>query len=225
MFHTDTLQPATQPTRLLQIGQPIAGKIRLLADLKQIKTGFQYATLSHCWGSSNPLQLTSASFHSLQQGITISELGQTFQDAIFIAQSLEIEFVWIDSLCILQDSEEDWLREAPLMSNVYKNARLNIATSVAADTNAGCFLDRDPFLIQPCTIQTTWKDHENDTYDLYYGNFWDESFLKIPLMKRAWVVQELILAQRVLYITNAQFFWECCSLTACESYQTVYHLT
>jgi hypothetical protein len=81
------------------------------------------------------------------------------------------------------------------MSDIYKNAILTIAASVAADSNVGCFLDRDTSLIQPCTIQTAWTDHENDIYHLYYGDFWNMSFWKMPLMKRAWVVQELLLAR------------------------------
>ena len=106
------------PTRLLQIGQPGEDKIRLLLHpgREEIKT--QYATVSHCWGRSHLLRLTSESLPRLEEGIAISELGQTFQDAIFVSRSLGIPLLWIDSLCIFQDSRDDWEREAPLMSNV-----------------------------------------------------------------------------------------------------------
>ena len=88
------------PTRLLQIGQPSTEKIRLLPDPKRAGIEIQYAILSHCWGTSHVFQLTSTSLRCLQEGITISKLGQTFQDAIFTAQLLGIQFIWIDSLCI-----------------------------------------------------------------------------------------------------------------------------
>ncbi|KAF2792569.1 HET-domain-containing protein, partial [Melanomma pulvis-pyrius CBS 109.77] len=130
------------PTRLLEIGQPDAEKVRLRFGSAQDSTDIQYATLSHCWGSSKVLRLTSTSFQRLKEGIEISELAQTFQDAIFTARSLGIRLLWLDSLCIFQDSYEDWQKEAALMSHVYRNAVLNIAASVAADSNASCFPKR-----------------------------------------------------------------------------------
>jgi hypothetical protein len=206
------------PTRLLQIGQPSVEKIRLLLHPKREVINIQYATLSHCWGTSHVLRLTSATLQSLQEGIAISELGQTFQDAIFMARSLGIQFIWIDSLCIFQDSREDWQREAPLMSSVYRYAILNIAASVAADNKAGCFPDRNTSLIKPCTIQTAWVDYQNDSYRLYHDTFWCDAFKDMPLMKRAWVVQELLLAPRILHLSGRQLLWECYDLDACESY-------
>jgi hypothetical protein len=206
------------PTRLLQIGQPSSEKIRLLLRPQPEGTKLQYATLSHCWGASSVLRLTTISFQRLEKGIAISELGQTFQDAIFTARSLGIQLLWIDSLCIFQDSREDWQREAPLMSHVYRDAILNIAASFAADSDVSCFPDRNLSLIQPCTTQTAWIDCQNDTYHLYHNNFWQQTFEDMPLMKRAWVVQELLLAPRVLHLSGRQLFWECYDLAACETY-------
>ncbi|KAF8850026.1 HET-domain-containing protein [Acephala macrosclerotiorum] len=206
------------PTRLLQIGEPSADKIRLLLYPDRAGIEIQYTTLSHCWGTSHVLKLTSTSLQRLQGGIAISDLGQTFQDAIFTARSLGIQFIWIDSLCIFQDSREDWQREAPLMSNYYRSAMLNIAASVAADNKAGCFPDRNQSLIKPCTIETAWVDCQNENYYLYRYDFWRHAFKDMPLMKRAWVVQELILAPRILHLSGTQLFWECYDLDACETY-------
>ena len=162
--------------------------------------------------------MTSKSLHQLQEGIAISELGQTFQDAIFTARSLGIQFIWIDSLCILQDSARDWQQEAHLMTSVYRFATLNIAASVAADSEAGCFPDRSTSMIKPCTVQSAWVDRHNYSYLLYHENLWADAFKDMPLMKRAWVVQELLLAPRVLHLGGTQLFWECCELKACETY-------
>ena len=206
------------PTRLLHIGQPSREKIRLLLNPKREGTEFQYATLSHCWGDSHVSKLTSKSLYQLQEGIAISELGQTFQDAIFAAGTLGIQFIWIDSLCILQDSARDWQQEAHLMSSVYRFATLNIAASVAADSEAGCFADRSTSMVKPCTVQSAWVDCHNNSYLLYYDNFWEDAFADMPLMKRAWVVQELLLAPRILHLGGTQLFWECYELKACETY-------
>ncbi|KAF2247298.1 HET-domain-containing protein [Trematosphaeria pertusa] len=206
------------PTRLLEIGQPDPPKVRLRLYPNQECNGIQYATLSHCWGASKVLRLTSASFQDLEKGIEISKLAQTFQDAIFTARSLGIHFLWIDSLCIFQDSQKDWQQEAALMSHVYKNSTLNIAASVAADSNAGCFSEKDPSSIGPCMVQTAWIDSYNDTYHLYHEDFWDNTLKNMPLTKRARAVQELLLAPRVLHLCGKQLFWECYNLRACGTY-------
>ncbi|KAH7119527.1 heterokaryon incompatibility protein-domain-containing protein [Dendryphion nanum] len=206
------------PTRLLEIGQPDSEKVRLRLFPNQGGTSIQYATLSHCWGSSNVLRLTSTSFQRLERGIEISELAQTFQDAILTARSLGIWLLWIDSLCIFQDSHKDWEHEAALMSHVYRNAILNIAASVAADSNAGCFPKKVRSSAEPCIVQTAWTDSYNDTYHLYHDDFWDHTLKNMPLTKRAWVVQELLLAPRVLHLNGKQLFWECYNLSACETY-------
>ena len=206
------------PTRLLYIGQPSREKIRLLINPKREGTQVQYATLSHCWGDSHISKLTSESFYQLQEGIAISELGQTFQDAIFTAESLGIQFIWIDSLCILQDSAQDWEQEAHLMSSVYRFATLNIAASVAADSETGCFPERSTSTVKPCTVQSAWIDCHNYSYLLYYDQFWSDAFADMPLMKRAWVVQELLLAPRILHLGGTQLFWECYELKACETF-------
>ena len=206
------------PTRLLQIGQPSREKIRLLLNPGREGTKVQYATLCHCWGDANVLKLTAKSLNHLLEGIAISELAQTFQDAIFTAESLGIHYIWIDSLCILQDSRQDWQREACLMSDVYLYSTLNIAASCAADCEAGCFPDRSNSTVEPCTVQSAWVDCHNYRYRLHCTIFWEDAFRDMPLMKRGWVVQELLLAPRVLYLCGTQLFWECYEARACETY-------
>ncbi|KAE8396135.1 heterokaryon incompatibility protein-domain-containing protein [Aspergillus alliaceus] len=206
------------PTRLLEIGQPTAEKIRLAIHPELNRRNLQYATLSHCWGTSNVLRLTSASLALLERGVRISDLAQVFQNAISTAQSLNIQYLWIDSLCIVQDSQEDWNQEAARMSDVYRGAVLNIAASVAKNSNVNCFLDKNPLLFKACMIESAWNNSENNTYHLYYDDVWNDTFQKMPLMKRAWVVQELLLASRLLHLSGNQLFWECYELNACETY-------
>ncbi|KAJ5663245.1 heterokaryon incompatibility protein-domain-containing protein [Penicillium longicatenatum] len=123
-----------------------------------------------------------------------------------------IQFIWINSLCIFHDSTLDWQREAPLMSDVYGSATLNIAANAAAGHGITCFPKRDARLIHPCIIESTRHGCENSVYNLYYSDFRD------ALMKRAWVIQELLLAPRLLHLTGSQLFWECYELSACETY-------
>jgi hypothetical protein len=84
-----------------------------------------YVTLSHCWGFIPIFTLKSTSYHELKSGFQISLLSKTFQDAIAVTRALGYEFIWIDSLCIIQDSKDDWNLEAPQMQSIYRGAVLN----------------------------------------------------------------------------------------------------
>jgi hypothetical protein len=73
-----------------------------------------------------------------KRGILIRELPRTFRDAVSIARRLQIQYVWIDSLCIIQDNKFDWEREASKMADIYANAYLTIAASFSSDSSSGC---------------------------------------------------------------------------------------
>ena len=75
----------------------------------------QYASLSHSWGSHQPLTLLNSNISQLKTRIELADLPKTFHDAIGVARRLNIRYLWIDSLCIMQDSENDWLKESALM--------------------------------------------------------------------------------------------------------------
>jgi hypothetical protein len=206
-----------RPTRLIEIGQPESHQVRLqLFNPPEAGIPLQYATLSHCWGATNSLKLTSTSLQGLISGIPVSDLAKTFQDAIFTARSLGIKFMWIDSLCILQDSKEDWQRESALMSEVYSNGCLNIAASIAADSDAACFPERSSSALEPFIVQTDWCN--NGTSHISDTNQWNHALQQMPLSKRAWAIQEKFLAPRTLFLCGRQMFWECYELTACEEY-------
>jgi hypothetical protein len=90
-----------------------------------------YIALSHCWGSTNLIRTTTRTLSTHEEGILITDLPKTFRDAISICRYLKVQFLWIDSLCIIQDDEQDWEREASRMADVYANAYLTIAASAA----------------------------------------------------------------------------------------------
>lgn len=112
----------------------------------------RYVTLSHCWGTSSRLMATKESIEDLKQGIAVSFLPKTFQDAIKITRRLGIKYLWIDCLCIIQDDADDWEREAAAMSQVYRNSYLTISAAASKDSYTGCFPKRDKDLyISPAT--------------------------------------------------------------------------
>lgn len=113
----------------------------------------QYAVLSHCWGNHQPLTTTQSTLNDRTTAIPLEIIPRTFQDAIIISRRLLIKYLWIDSLCIIQDSPSDWEVESSRMSLIYKDAALMISVDNSPDSRAGCFvtsLDRN---ISPVTIE------------------------------------------------------------------------
>ncbi|KAF4632256.1 hypothetical protein G7Y89_g5874 [Cudoniella acicularis] len=175
-------------------------------------------TLSHCWGGAVPLTLTRATFAKFIEEIPYFDLPRTFQEAIRITRNFGIRYLWIDSLCIIQGSSEDWKREAAMMGEVYRHSWCNIAASKARDGHGGCFDDRHPLLVSPCRIQTTWPDEPQRTFYCVPNGIWNSQIDVCPLSTRGWVFQEIMLSPRVLHYGKGQVFWECCELRACESH-------
>ena len=120
---------------------------RLLITSEEIPIHSKYATLSHCWGP-NPkhLTLTSENIKEFRRKIPMSTMQKTFRDAVEIARTLEIFYIWIDSLCIIQSGEkskEDWEKQASALHEIYSNCALNISADHANNADEGCFIERD----------------------------------------------------------------------------------
>ena len=125
------------PTRVLDLGEESYPKWIKLVETKGCKG--RYIALSHCWGSSHRITTKKSTFEARKRGMSIAELPSTFQQAALIAKSLGVTYLWIDSLCIIQDSPSDWEYEASRMGDVYANSYLTIASSSSLDDSSGCF--------------------------------------------------------------------------------------
>ena len=132
-------------------------------------------TLSHCWGGQTPLQLRKDNIESFTEGIELSQVPRSFRDALKIAAKLMVRYLWIDSLCIIQDSTEDWQREARLVSDVYTNSWCNIAATKALDARDGCFAERTLLDISQCGIEAKWNSHPSQTYVCWIPDIWDHA--------------------------------------------------
>lgn len=133
----DTNDKQVLPSRLLHI-RP--GSVVSLCRTPQQRP--RYAALSHCWGNKPSLQTTANSLRKHEQGIEWESLSRTFQDAITLARALGLHYLWIDSLCIIQDSASDWEAESSRTGRIYNGAEITIAASKAPDGSAGLFTDR-----------------------------------------------------------------------------------
>lgn len=208
------------PTRLLSVGDPNQVTQVRLIDTSNLPSG-PYMTLSHKWGQAQFLKLETSTFDKLKSGVNIEELPKTFCDAISVAKQFNVPYLWIDSLCIIQNSAEDWNQEAPQMCNVYQNAVCNIAATGAEDSTGGLFFDRNSASVLPCKIELPALENKPDVPRVFYAvekDYWRIRVDLAPLSLRSWVVQERFLAQRVLHFGKDQILWECAEKYASEQY-------
>ncbi|CAN9087001.1 unnamed protein product [Alternaria sp. RS040] len=213
------------PTRLLHLADHSEDKnhIRLIRTAREPPIG-PYATLSHCWGNNMPFKLTQAMESESNLRSALPDLPKTFQEAIQVSRRLEIPYLWIDSLCIIQggDDRQDWYREASSMDMVYKNSHCNISATDAEDSTEGLFRYRTPLYVGRPRVKVSLDDTQPDTQHVeclmtdYF--LWPNVLLQSPLEKRGWVFQERYLAPRVLHFCRDQLFWECREHTVCETF-------
>ena len=115
------------------------------------------------------MRLLRATEDRFLKEIDFDSLPKTFRNAISLTRFLNIQYIWIDSLCIVQDvGDPDWNREAPLMAEVYGNSFCNIAAANARDGTEGLFRSRSMNTVPPSTARTRWYGEEMDCYVIYY---------------------------------------------------------
>lgn len=151
------------PKRLIDVGTPDQSPRLIISEVDRAEGG--YVALSHCWGSEPFITLTSTNHDDFRKEIRYQELPKTFRDIITTCRRLDIRYLWIDSLCILQSGEgskSDWLFHSLEMSKIYLNCELNIAVDVAANPEEGAFRPRDPDLLQDCYVWTPFPGMSTD---------------------------------------------------------------
>ncbi len=205
------------PNRVLRIGSQGSDNIYLYESKGQYG---RYAALSHCWGRHLPICTTTANLPSLTKDVSWQTLSRVFKDAITVCRRLNVDYIWIDSLCILQDDERDWENESSKMCQYYENAFITISAAASKDGT------------QPFLLRRDSRDLAK-TFDLVLSNSIivnvvarPDSFLRWPnrvhfedlgpIASRAWTLQEAVLSPRVLHFTQQELIWECRSQTIAE---------
>ncbi|KAK1720344.1 uncharacterized protein BDZ83DRAFT_536439, partial [Colletotrichum acutatum] len=188
------------PTRLIDISDK--DNMRLV---ERVTTRSHYIALSHRWIEASKMpRCVSSNIESLEKNIPWSALTRNFQDAIIFIQDFAswyakdhpdeepIQYVWIDSLCIIQDSIADWDAESKLMCSVYEGALLTVAAAAGPD---GCFAEAER---------------------VYKGFDSLRTPSRLDLMTRGWVMQERLLSRRFVIFAPNEVMWECYESSQCE---------
>ena len=223
--------PTKLPKRVLDLGSE-SGHIRIWET--QPEETATYAALSHCWGSGSPLRTLTENLQQMKTKILTEDLNSTFKDAIRVCRALKLRYLWIDSLCIIQDSPEDWEEQASLMSSIYKNAYVTIATGSSSGPHESIFAERDDTWQSWVTrlgsdeiseqvrvrlkVLPVIDSVERNSYSSK-GSLSNASSRKIhsaldyqwdgPLYCRAWCFQEQFLSRRMIHFAPGAVIWEC----------------
>ncbi|KAF4625545.1 hypothetical protein G7Y89_g12622 [Cudoniella acicularis] len=223
--------PPSLPTRVIDITD--RNNMRLIEGEDSQS---HYICLSHRWIDEKKMpRCTQANIKSLKQHIPWNFLTQSFQDAISFAQAFSkwhvqqypgqdpIRYIWIDSLCIIQDSAKDWDKEARLMGFIYEGAILTVAAASGTD---GCFSEaeqifkgfeisnpqrRNPRLYLRKGLPyhgTPALEKESNTAHEFSGG--------LDLFTRGWVMQERLLSRRLVIFSPHEIMWECFEISDCE---------
>lgn len=191
------------PLRLIEVLQ---GDYVRLVETKNLES-VQCAILSYCWGTSSTAFNARTVLSNLDKRMTkfpLTDLPTTLRDSVRFARLLDVQYIWIDAICICQDSGE-WVSESTKMMQYYENAYFTIAPIMCASSDGSFFQSRPTFVSEMVTYDT------GERLQFHYPNLligkteMDDSAWN----SRGWTFQEQLLSSRVLYIGEHQMSWEC----------------
>lgn len=206
--HSGDITDFPMPTRILDVNPGESGEIQLVVS---DGTPHPYVALSHRWGKLEDVACTTTKNISERiKQISLASLSPLFRDAVEITRFLGIKYLWIDSLCIIQDDPEEWNQEAVRMSSTFQHAEIAISALRSEDGSSGFLGPRYEESVAIPFRKTAKKKIEGSillrlgvsSFELEYG----------ALNRRGWIFQERILPRRILSFSNKTTYFECQSL-------------
>ncbi|KAL5610978.1 hypothetical protein FOBRF1_007095 [Fusarium oxysporum] len=202
-----TLTTPFLPKRLIYVDQENGPNNVHLHETSPDDGRLEYFALSHCWGPADFLKLTTKNYDDMLRGINFDELPRNFQHAINFTRRMKSSYLWIDSLCIVQDSIQDWKEESKAMAKIYSQAFCTISSTGSPDAHGGCFHKRNPVQYQPCVLVSSPTD--NLSVQMGSPNPFISQIENGPLYQRAWAFQERLLSRRIVHFGSSLLFFEC----------------
>jgi hypothetical protein len=169
--------------------------------------------LSYCWGGTQQLTLRKDNVDELTDGVSIQLLPKTLQDAITVAQEMCVQYIWCDSLCIMQDDEDDVAREIAAMPNIYSHSYFTVKEGRSSSMNDGFLQDRTETEAPNLTCELPFRCPDRTIGSVVLLSQ-DNLMLWEPLDNRAWALQEHILSTRTVEFGTRLVIWDCPSAAA-----------
>lgn len=199
------------PDRVLEITTVPNGDALQVRLVENVGIEAPYVCLSHRWGPSTPSCRTlKSNLAEQKKGIDWNWLLETFQDAAMVTVRLGLKYIWIDSLCIVQDDADDWKVQAAKMCDIYHGGYVTLAASCSDDSKQGLFRKSTcrrtvkPRQQGPSCVVSRIPEHPT----------WEQVGVvqlqhELPLLSRSWVYQERLLSPRFVHFTRYELVFEC----------------
>lgn len=219
------------PKRVIDVGRDGTNFAPFLLVSDGTATG-RYAALTHCWGGSIDFVLTNERLEDFQQRLPVERLAQNFKDAVRICRELGVQYLWIDCLCIIQDSADDWTAESSKMASIYSKAFVTISALASHGSSTGIFCNHhargsddlglgppDKRMKRDLSLGVSVRlDSSSESSGLVYalpaGSLLPLEDLRrlyevSTLTERAWCLQESLLSPRIIFFGEEQVYWRC----------------
>ncbi|KAK1485953.1 heterokaryon incompatibility protein [Colletotrichum tamarilloi] len=183
-----------------------------------------YACLSYTWGRQNTAVTTTQNLHDRLDDLPFDSLPQTYKDAVTVTAFLDIPFLWIDGLCIIQGDTDskDWAEQSSQMAEIYGNAILVIAAAESNSVEEGFLstpqLPRELVKFQSSEFENLEYGSEGTVWSVFARAMPDHSWLgwstlaepkSRGTLSRSWCFQEEVLASRLLTFFGGEMNFQC----------------
>ncbi|KAF2821973.1 HET-domain-containing protein, partial [Ophiobolus disseminans] len=194
------------PSRLIEIPTSAGA-----STVKIVETRGHYkpwCALSYCWGGPQLIRTTASNFRTGQRFLELSAIPETILDALTTTKALGVSYLWVDSLCIIQDDPDDLTRELASMPKIYKHATLTISAALAQTCNEGFLHPRSPRIVPlygpPVRLRCIDEQDAEGTIVLHGTRPPQEH-----IHTRGWTLQEHLLSPRLLIYSTSSLAWQC----------------
>ena len=216
--------PTALPSRVLDVSD---NQIKL--HVSSPGETSEYIALSYCWGGDQTTKTTVANLSPRIKEIALSDLPQSLKDAVTVTRGLGIQYLWVDSLCIVQDDYVSKAKDISNMGSIYSGACLTISAASAAASDEGFLQTRAPSANRRHIfgLQYICPSGEIGRVYLYLKEKHDPQ-IEEPIFQRAWTLQESLLSPRTLIYGSWQIRWNCKTMNQCDGgppAQSTYHQT
>ncbi|KAK4445202.1 heterokaryon incompatibility protein-domain-containing protein [Podospora aff. communis PSN243] len=197
-----------QPKRLIDVGDAGSPTVRLVPGLitsSSLTPDMLYVALSYCWGTGvHEHTTTTSNLAERLIGLDLSKMPQTLQDAVETTRKIGFQRLWVDSLCIVQDDENDKAAQIGDMHKIYASAALTISAAKSSSSDEGfltpCWPPSQSFRLR---YKTPTQDHGSVVLARYHRRGGE------PIHNRAWTLQEHLLSARLLVFGTHGLRWSC----------------
>ncbi|CAH0000691.1 unnamed protein product [Clonostachys byssicola] len=176
----------------------------------------QFATLSYVWGREPFLRLSRDNLKHLMTPGSLDKTPPplTVRDALQICHGLQIQFIWVDSLCIIQDDKSDMIEIVDSMDSIYRQSVITIVAASGTNAHAGIPGVRpgtrhlEQHTLQARGVQFV-DSVDSKQLSSEFSSEEPDWISGTPWAQRAWTFQEGLVSRRLLFFTAEQVYWSC----------------